>query len=199
MKKMPSLFVRIFEDHKIKTITSQVTKGCEWVFEEPVRATIKFDGTATYFYKDELWKRYDAKKGKKVPDGAIKCQPEADPVTGHLPCWVRVSKDNPGDKWFVVAYENALTDGFVFENDRTYELCGPHFQGNPENFDKDKFVLHGSVECKDLDVSKLSFDSIRDWLSSHYVEGIVFYRSNGEMCKIKRSDFGLDWKEKVRG
>ena len=25
-------------------------------------------------------------------------------------------------------------------------------------------------------------------------EGIVFYRDNGEMCKIKRTDFGFKWK-----
>ncbi len=31
---------------------------------------------------------------------------------------------------------------------------------------------------------------------NHSIEGIVFYRSNGEMCKIKRSDFGLEWNSK---
>ena len=30
----------------------------------------------------------------------------------------------------------------------------------------------------------------------NYMEGIVFHRENGEMCKIKRSDFGFKWRVK---
>ena len=194
MKKIPSLFVRIFDDHHNKTITEEITKGCEWVFNEPVLATIKYDGTATYFYNNTLWKRYDAKHGKPIPDEAIKCQPYPDPITGHMPCWIKVKKNNPADKWFVKAYEEAIENGFKFVNGQTYELCGPHFQGNPEKLEKDTFIKHGGEFCKGLDTSNLSFDSIKQWLKENEVEGIVFYRENYDMCKIKRSDFGIKWK-----
>ena len=38
-----------------------------------------------------------------------------------------------------------------------------------------------------------NFEGIKQYLENHYIEGIVFYRGNGEMCKIKRSDFGFEW------
>ena len=37
------------------------------------------------------------------------------------------------------------------------------------------------------------YEGIKQYLENHYIEGIVFYRGNGEMCKIKRSDFGFEW------
>lgn len=35
---------------------------------------------------------------------------------------------------------------------------------------------------------------IHRYLETHMIEGIVFHRGNGDMCKIKRSDFGFTWK-----
>ena len=35
---------------------------------------------------------------KPVPEGAIKCQEKADPITGHFPCWVKVDDKKPEDK-----------------------------------------------------------------------------------------------------
>lgn len=86
MKKIPTLFNREFENHRIKTITPDVTPGCEWVLAGEGVATEKLDGTCCLFKDGKLWKRYDAKRGKPIPAGAILCQPEADAVTGHLPC-----------------------------------------------------------------------------------------------------------------
>ena len=39
------------------------------------------------------------------------------------------------------------------------------------------------------------YEGIKQYLKNHYIEGIVFYRGDGEMCKIKRSDFGFAWKK----
>jgi hypothetical protein len=150
-------------------------------------ATRKLDGTCTMFSDGKLYKRYDAKEGKPIPDGAILCQPEADAVTGHLPCWVPVDFRKPENKWFRLAVENQgiLPDG-------TYELCGKHFQNNPEHIDGefDIFIKHGSII---LDNVSRNFDGIKTYLGQNMIEGIVFHRGNGEMCKIKRTDFGFEW------
>ena len=136
----------------------------------------------------EFYKRYDAKHGNPVPEGAIKCQEEADPVTGHLPCWVKVSQDAPEDKWFRQArnnYMETLTDG-------TYEAVEPHFQSNPYHLDTDTLIRHG---MDIIDVPR-TFEGIRDYLREHEIEGIVFWKDGKPRCKIKRSDFGFAWPEK---
>lgn len=65
MKKIPTLFVRRFENHKVAEITPEVTKGYEWVLEGEGIATVKFDGACCAIINGELCKRYDAKKGQK--------------------------------------------------------------------------------------------------------------------------------------
>lgn len=187
MKKIPTLFHRIFEGYNKKEITDRVTPGLEWVLAGEGIATVKYDGSCCAVIGGEFYKRYDAKRGKTVPAGAIKCQEEADPVTGHLPCWVRVSMDAPEDKWLRAALDNymePLTDG-------TYEAVGPHFQSNPYRLDMDILVRHG---MDIIDVPR-SFEGIRDYLREHNIEGIVFWKDGEPRCKIKRSDFGFPWPE----
>lgn len=66
---------------------------------------------------------------------------------------------------------------------------GVHFQGNPEGFDCDILIRHG----QEIVEVERSFEGIRKWLDEHYVEGLVFWKDGEPKCKIKRSDFGLDW------
>lgn len=181
MKKMPTLFIREFSLGKIN-ITREVTPGCEWVLNGEGRATRKLDGTCAMVMNGELWKRYDAKHGKPVPVGAIPCQAEPDPVTGHFPCWVRVKPNEAADKWFTAAKMPVL--------DGTYELCGPHINGNHEGFIEEIFIRHGDIVLDDV---PRDFDGIREYLEDNEMEGIVFHRGDGAMCKIKRSDFGIPW------
>lgn len=195
MKKMPTLFIRVFYDHSIIDTINEVTPGCEWVLAGEGVATEKIDGTCTLFKDNRLWRRYDAKKGKPIPANAVPCQPEADAVTGHLPCWLPVSDSDPSDKWYRLAFENQIASGYVFEENQTYELCGPHFQANPYELDHDQFFKHGE---KILDNVPRDYDGIRRYLETHMIEGIVFHRGNGDMCKIKRSDFGFTWKVNKR-
>ena len=190
MKKIPSLFIREFEDHNVKAITSQITPGCEWVINGEGLATEKYDGTCCLIQNNKLYKRYDAKQGKQPPEGAIPCQSEPDPITTHWPHWVEVEEDKPDDKWFIEAW-NRLDKEHL--EDGTYELCGPHFQTNPYNLEADTFFKHGN---KILDNVPRTFDGIKDYLNTHYIEGIVFHRENGDMCKIKRTDFGFIWNNK---
>ena len=186
MKKIPTLFKRVFDEktNKIVKVLPEVTPGMEWVLAGEGIATIKVDGSCCAIIDGVFYKRYDAKNGKPVPDGAIKCQEEADPITGHLPCWVKVNPDDPADKWFMKAYNYAVTAG-----DGTYEAIGQHFQGNPYNLRCDTLAKHGiSV----IDVPR-SYDGIREYLETHNIEGIVFWKAGEPKCKIKRSDFGFKW------
>nr|DAO46198.1 MAG TPA: protein of unknown function (DUF5565) [Bacteriophage sp.] len=210
MKKIPTLFERVYENHKIVDILPNVTKGMEWVLNGDGIATVKIDGACCAIINGEFYKRYDAKNGKPIPYGAIKCQEEPDPITGHLPCWVKVDKNNPSDKWFCEAYKNAIDGGkieatniglaggkisehreFIYPKlqDGTYEAIGVHFQGNPYDLRSDTIVKHGTII---IDVER-TFDGIKKYLSDHYIEGIVFWLDGEPRCKIKRSDFGFDW------
>ena len=189
MKKIPTLFKRIYEGHRIVDITPEITEGCEEAFLTGV-ATVKIDGSCCAVIDGKFYKRYDAKKGKPIPEGAIKCQDEPDPITGHLPCWVRVDPKAPADKWFFEA-EKCATDDFSYAlYDGTYEAIGKHFQGNPYGLDYDTLERHGIDTVSDLE---RTFEGVQEWLRAHNVEGIVFWLDGKPVCKIKRSDFGLEW------
>lgn len=191
MKKIPTLFERVFENHKIVGITDNITPGCEEAFLRG-EATVKVDGSCCAIINGEFYKRYDAKKGKKPPEGAIPCC-KPDPVTGHHPHWVKVDPNNPSDRWFWDAFTRLHNEtGRLMYKDGTYEAVGPHFQGNPYNMDKDILVIHGSYVCH----VKRTFEGIKSWLETHDEEGLVFWLNGEPVCKIKRSDFGLPWNNK---
>ena len=186
MKKIPTLFKREFEGTHIKATLPVVTPGLEWVLNGEGVATVKYDGAACAIIDGELYKRYDAKNGKKPPEGAIPCC-APDPVTGHHPHWVKCDKNNPADKWFF----EALWNSGVLENG-TYEAVGVHFQKNPYDLPKDIMIRHGQdVISKEL--CPRSFDGIKNFLKNNYIEGIVFWKDGEPRCKIKRTDFGFEW------
>lgn len=189
MKKIPTLYKREFSGHKITGIRDEITPGCEAVLEgvlmDECLATLKLDGACCAIINGELYKRFDAKPGRAVPEGAIPCD-EPDPVTGHWPHWVKVKADNPADKWFVAARNNSLED----LPEATYEAIGPHFQKNPYGLDKDVLVRHGTIS---IDILDPSFEGIRQGLELAAMEGIVFWHEGAPLCKIKRSDFGFKW------
>ena len=192
MKKIKTLFERVIVDHEIVDILPNVAEGCEWVMKGEGIATRKLDGTACMIKDGRLYARYDYRtdarnQGKKrtLPDGAIPCQSSPDEMTGHFPHWVPVG-DNPAYKWHRKAFEQqaGLEDG-------TYELIGEHFKRNPEHVENgDKLVKHGSIVLEDV---PRTFAGIREYLRIHDMEGIVFRRENGDMCKIKRTDFHFMW------
>lgn len=190
MKKIPTLFERVYENHKVVDCLPNITVGMEWVLVGEGTATVKIDGSCCAIINGEFYKRYDTKKGRKVPNGAIKCQDEQDPITGHLPCWVKCDRDNPSDKWFWAAYDYAMIDCISGLQDGTYEAIGKHFRNNSYNMDYDVLIPHGRQE---IEVER-TFDGIKKYLSENYIEGIVFWKDGQPQCKIKRSDFGFDWK-----
>lgn len=158
----------------------------QWVFDEfdKVKITRKFDGQATAVINGELYRRYDAKKGKKPPAGAIPCD-EPDPITGHHPHWVKVSNTDPNDRFLWEAWlkeKHLLLDG-------TYEFCGVKVGTNAEEIlEGNKFIKHGSEIYY---IEKLSFETIQDFLRRQPIEGLVFHHEDGRMCKIRKTDFGF--------
>lgn len=182
MKKISTLFKK--DPNDLSRVINEINPENAWVFtDDGVKATRKFDGTACAIINGELYKRYDVKKGKSVPEGAIPCQ-DPDEKTGHWPHWIKCDRNNPSDKYHFEGYDNTFIDG-----DHTAELVGPKVQGNPEGFNEHKLLHHGA--CFLPTVGDYSFESLKNWLSNNDVEGIVFHHPDGRMCKIRKSDFGI--------
>lgn len=188
MKKMSTLFrVDYHKKGDPGVIHNEVRSENEWVFTETdlIEITRKFDGQATAVIDGELFRRYDAKQGKKAPEGAIPCC-DPDPISGHHPHWVKVSPDNPNDRFL---WETWLVESKRMV-DGTYEFCGPKVGDNAEKFEVHSFLKHGLITYHFH--RNLSFEYIRDFLEENDIEGLVFHHEDGRMCKIRKTDFGFE-------
>ena len=186
MVRIPTLYERKFVNHKVVSISSRPQKNLGTLIENDCIATEMLDGATCAVINGRFYRRYDAKGGRSIPQGAIACS-DPDPVTGHWPHWIPVKRDDSACKWLLYAYMN--TEGSLQLPDGTYEAIGPHFQGNPYHLEQDILVCHGEREV----VVPRDFEGIKSWLSKHWVKGIVFWKDDKPVCKIKRSDFGLPW------
>lgn len=184
MRKIKTVFEMIYD--KGKPQMGDIRPESMWVFTEPnVKATVKYDGTATAVINGEFYARLDAKNGRNIPVGAIPCEPEPDPITGHWPHWVPVTAE-PAFKWHMAAYNNTK-----YIHDATYEAIGPHFQGNPYKLDKDILIEHGATVITDLP-KPLTKESLEAYFHAHpAMEGIVFYGENGKMAKLRLKDYKM--------
>ncbi len=184
MRKIISLFQRNYDgDRKVR---DEIVPGAEWVINGEGIPTRKYDGTCCMIRDGRLYKRYDAKKGKQPPVGFEPTQ-EPDPETGHHPGWLPVG-GGPEDKWFRAASIVGLLDG-------TYELIGPHIQGNPEDYPIEVLISHGA-DALAADTPR-TFKALRCYFEVADIEGIVWHHSDGRMVKIKGKDFGIKRKVKV--
>lgn len=180
MIKISTLFKK--DPNNLGRVINEVDPVNEWAFKEGV-PTRKFDGTSVAIINGEIYKRYDAKKGKQIPVGAIPCQ-EADLTTGHHPHWLKCDRNKPEDKYFFVAY-----DKHEKWFDGTYELCGEKIQGNPEKIKGHALISHGEYK---LSLEDDSFEYLKEYLLNNDIEGIVFHhKTYGRMCKLRKSDFGI--------
>jgi len=192
VKKIISLFARNYEGDGL--VRDEVVAGAEWVLAGEGVPTRKWDGTCCMVKNHRLYKRYDAKHGKTPPPGFIPAQ-DPDPKTGHWPGWLLV-RDIPEDRWFNDALDHVENKSrHLIDNARwpvmaegTYELCGPKINANRERLDAHLFLRHGEAVLPDC---ARTFDGIREFLRPLDIEGIVWHRGNGDMVKIKRSDFGF--------
>ena len=135
---------------------------------------------------NQIYRRYDYKKGRTLPSNTIACQEKPDSVTGHWPHWLLCDRNKSQDRYHFIAFDKQKE-----WEEGTYELIGLHEQGNPYNLDTDVLEKHG---LRILGNVPRTFEGIQKYLKDHYIEGIVFYRENGDRCKIKRTDFGFKWK-----
>ena len=180
MKKISTLFKK--DPSNLGLVINEINPENEWVFTDGI-PTRKFDGTATAIINGELYKRYDVKKGRQVPDGAIPCQ-EADLITGHHPHWLKCERSKNEDKYFFEGFDNLDN-----KKDGTYELIGEKVQGNPEKIKGHMLVRHGVVK---LSLEDDSFEYLKQYLEQADIEGIVFHhKSDSRMCKLRKSDFGI--------
>jgi hypothetical protein len=195
MHKIPTLFIR---DEQTRQVVDRVTPGAEWVIEGLGTPTRKIDGTSCLYQNGTLYKRYDAKAGKAPPAGFIPAQ-EPDPVTQHWPGWLAIG-DGPEDRWHREALALLKSQNAEIA-EWTYELIGPKVQGNAEHVETHQLIRHGSEVLDDLlqlqYEGRLSFEIIKEYLASHSIEGIVWWRTLDDMdadkVKLKRRDLGLPW------
>ena len=183
MKKISTLYKK--NPESLGLVINEINPENQWVFDGEGIPTRKYDGTACAVIDGLLYKRYDVKKGRKVPDGAIPCQ-EADAITGHHPHWLKCDRSKNEDKYYFEGF-----DALENKEDGTYELCGEKIQGNPEKIQGHKLIKHG---CEVLELGSLDFEYLKEFLSdsSNDIEGIVFHHiSDGRMCKLRKSDFGV--------
>lgn len=195
MKKISTLYKK--DPNDLSKVINEINPENEWVFTEGGIPTRKYDGTSTAIFDGQLYKRYDYKidittkkyKKKTPKQEDIPCQ-EPDYITGHHPHWVICDRNNSADKYHFEAFDRLCSELPLELLDGTYELCGEKIQGNPENIIGHELIPHGDkilFDCNDF-----SFDGLKDYLSTHNIEGIVFHhKSDGRMCKIRKTDFGI--------
>ncbi len=183
MKKIPTMFKR---SEETRLVVNSITIGCEWVAKGKGIATRKWDGTCCMVREGELFKRYTLKRGKTAPKD-FEATTEPDEVTGKVEGWVHVG-DGKEDRWHMEAFKGGRPDG-------TYELCGPKVQGNPERCPEHVLIPHGYRKLEQTIFSDIlpgrDFISLREYLGSHDIEGIVFHHPDGRMAKVKGRDFGI--------
>lgn len=190
MKKIPTMFKRVFDGHKIvETLPEFESELCKTALEIGT-PTVKFDGSPILVRNGRVYKRLDVGKAKNWPVDIpiILCEKKVDEITGHWPAWIELQKDAPADQWFLEAYSNYWKD-FEVKNG-TYEAIGPHFQGNPYNLIVDTLTPHGARRIIGLE---RTFEGVKEWLETRHHEGIVFWYHDRPVCKIKRTDFGFPW------
>ncbi len=190
MKKIVSLFQRNYDGDR--QVRDEIVPAAAWVAAGEGMATRKRDGMAVMVAGGVVYKRYDAKVGRTPPPDFMPAQPAADDATGHWPGWVpAVGPDSARiDEGIAWGMRELFGGGAV--PDGTYEVCGPKIGtrhgANPERLTEHILVPHGKDELPDC---PRSFAALRDYLSEHVIEGIVWHHPDGRMAKIKASDFGI--------
>ena len=194
MRKIPTLFVRNPETHKIEPILSD---GCEWVLEGDGTATRKVDGTAVLIRDGKVWKRREVKPGRNAPPDFEHV--ETNETTGKEIGWVPIRTGDPSDQYFVEAIRQTEI-GAPPPQGETYELVGPMVQNNTENLDRHMLIPHDS-EMLHIAVppriagadAQRAFDLLDAYLRDFGHEGVVWHHPDGRRAKIKRRDFGHPW------
>ena len=183
MKKIETLFLRDLKGRALPT----VNPGCEWVLEGEGVPTKKIDGTCCLVKDGVLYKRMEWSQGRGEPP-AKWMHHTFDPAQRSGHGWLPVN-DGPED-W--MHRKGLVACPWILEADCTCELIGPCIGKNPQGMEPDQFafVVHG---LRIPDVAQRTFETLRAYLEEYPMEGIVWWHSDGRMCKIKRKDYGIPW------
>ena len=191
MRKIPTLFRRDPDD--MAHVLPEVNPGCEWVLAGEGAATRKYDGTCVLIRRDGLavhaFARREVKPGKTAPAGFVEV--EHDATTGKTVGWEPVEQSGYRRQIVeAVTAQPAIVPG-------TYELCGPTVQGNPEAFERNVLVRHGTAERVEAvdQVIRAGGDVVQvhanlgGILAALGYEGVVWHHPDGRMAKLKARDF----------
>ena len=192
MQKIITLFRRIYPFDGAAYVYDEVEPAAAWVQAGEGVATRKWDGTCCMIRGGKFFKWYSCREGKKLPlDFELAERKAFQDNKGRdvvkLYGWVPVVEGDPSSKWHV---EAVSWNPLVRMEEGTYELIGPKVQGNAENQGLHRLVKHGIDQLLD---APRNFDSIREYLLCHEIEGIVWHHPDGRMVKIKARDFGIEW------
>lgn len=192
MKKIPTLFKKVYNPDGRYMLSEEVTPGMESIEAGYGLATVKWDGTPVYYGGIGQWfKRYDNKKRKQVPEGSIPCITAPDPVTGHWPFWVPIDWSDPANDYICKAITNYIHYGSAqLVEGTTFEAIGPGINGNPYGLSQGTLKVHGAMIVSDF---PRDFQRAGAWLRDHIVEGVVFWLNGEPVCKLRRVDYGYCW------
>lgn len=195
MKKIETLFLRGHETGELDKrkwglVVPILRAGFEWVLAGEGIATEKIDGSACAVINGALFKRRHLKADPDDKSALL--------AAGwhYIQSGIWWQPTEVTDKWHHEAFAT-IPDGEAANG--TYELVGPKIQGNPYHLDHHELWRHGAklvsfaedqYPCEDVDDL---FSLMGSALMQRPIEGIVWHRSNGEMAKLKRVDYGIPW------
>lgn len=181
MKKIPTICERDWEGNRNRVFLDKPV-----VDITGATPTEKIDGTCCMIEGIALFKRHVIGLGKTVPENFVPV--EYDGETGKTVGWVPVG-DGPDDQWHREA-PLPTKEGKAVQG--TFELIGRKVQANPYGMPWHRLVKHGSIVLTEL-VGVSDIEAIGLYLVCHGIEGIVWWRDEQPMGKLKRRDLGLPW------
>lgn len=187
MKHPKCLFHRKYVCGKMVSIDDHVASTWKWVMDGEGVATEKVDGVCCAIINGRLHKRMN----RKIAEALGLPIADPDPMKKRWDVWVEVDQTGLEDRWLMRAYRNTPW----CREDGTYEAVGLHFKGNPYGLDDDFLEKHGRIKH----YPERTFEGIREYLRTHEIEGLVFWRGEEVGCQICREDFNFEWPVTQRG
>ena len=182
MKKILTLFVR--NPANMKVVTREADPEAAWVLEGHGIPTRKKDGTNI---------RVTVKDRQRIHVEKRRNPTREEKAAGAEPGYIDANPDESSDK-HIFAAVNATNFESWPDGASSCEALGPKIQGGIESNTPCLYPFSFHPEQLLDFPQQVSFDSIRNYLTTHVIEGIVWHDEvNNRYAKIKRRDFDLPW------
>lgn len=183
MRKIPTALLRDPENRA--KVLPRITPGCEWVFDGEGVPTRKYDGTCVMLNSEGWWARREVRAGKPAPANFVPV--DTDPVTGKTQGWEPIEQSS-FHRWFLEAEWLSLAT--PTEGERTFELCGPKINGDPEHIGFHVLFEHAQAEEFPWMLGRTTPDILMQDVAalSGLAEGVVWHHPDGRMAKLKVRD-----------